>query len=140
MNLTARQAKFVASYQINHSATESAVNAGYSVKTAGPIGCRLLKNPKIINELEKWRVKKGMEISKPDYVDMALEDYRSLEVVEPNRPRFLEIVGKTLGHLGQNDGKPQQSLTFNQLNINTADSASSPEELWAITRKLLTDI
>ena len=139
--LTSKQAKFVASYQLTHDATESAKNAGYSAKNAAPQGCRLMKDPEILAELSQWRAKKGQELSKPDFIDMAMEDYRNVEVKEPNRPRFLEIVGKTLGHLGSGiDSRPQQSVTLNQININAIESSASSADLWSLTRKLLSDI
>lgn len=42
--LTPKQARFVAEYQIDQNATQAAIRTGYSAKTAGSIGQRLLKN------------------------------------------------------------------------------------------------
>lgn len=134
-NLTSKQAKFVASYQINHNSTESAKNAGYSPKTADVVGCQLLKNKKIISELEHWRLKKTSEVSKADFVDMALNDYKALDIVEPNKPRFLDIAGKALGYLGANTEQKSQTINnLTQININGAESK---EELWEMTRKMI---
>ena len=113
-NLTSKQAKFIASYQLNHNSTESAINAGYSVKTAPQAGCRMLKNPKIIKELEAWRVKKSKEYSKEDLVDKCMQDYSAVAVEEANRPRFIELTAKLLGHIGNNqDTRPNQTLVIN---------------------------
>ena len=137
MALTSKQAKFVASYQINPNATQSAINAGYPEKTASSMGWQLLKNPKIQLELTNWKSKKAKEFTKEDYIDTALNDYRSLELAEPNKPRFLDIAGKALGYIGANgsDNRPNQSLT---ININNVEINGKPQaELWDLTRKLI---
>lgn len=45
--LTPRQTRFVAEYLIDSNATQAAVRAGYSARTAYSIGCRLLKNVEV---------------------------------------------------------------------------------------------
>ena len=135
MALTSKQAKFVASYQITHNSTQAAINAGYPAKSAPSIGCQLLKNKKIITELEAWKAKKASEITKEDFVDLAISDYKALKVEEPNKPRFLDIAGKALGYIGANgQEKPQTINNLTQININGAEKQS---ELWEMTRKLL---
>ena len=47
MSLTARQARFVDEYLIDLNATQAAVRAGYSKKTAGQVGFENLKKPEI---------------------------------------------------------------------------------------------
>ncbi len=47
MPLTPKQAAFVAEYLVHHNASEAARRAGYSVKTAGQIGEKLLKKAEI---------------------------------------------------------------------------------------------
>ncbi len=49
--LTARQARFVEEYLIDLNATQAAVRAGFSVKSAGEIGSRLLKNVNVSQAL-----------------------------------------------------------------------------------------
>lgn len=49
--LNERQKRFIEYYIQTGNATESAIKAGYSAKTAGVNGCNLLKNPKIRNAL-----------------------------------------------------------------------------------------
>ena len=138
MALTSKQAKFVASYQLNHNSTQSAINAGYPAKSAPSIGCQLLRNPKVIAELDAWKAKKASEITKEDFVDLALNDYKSLELTEANKPRFLDLVGKTLGYTAT---KQDAGIINNTLNIqlnNTVDQKSlSPAQLWEEARRLL---
>ena len=132
--LTSKQSKFIASYQITGNGTQAAINAGYSEKSAPTLACQLLANPKVKAQLEAWKAKKTSECTKDDFVDLALSDYKNLEITEPNKPRFLDIAGKALGYIG-----PQNipSVTNNtQINI-TLTGNETQEQLWAMTRKLL---
>lgn len=54
-NLNERQAAFVRQYTIDPNATQAALKAGYSEKTAHAMGCRLLKNVKVKKELARLR-------------------------------------------------------------------------------------
>lgn len=137
MALTSKQAKFVSAYQLTHDSTKSAINAGYSEKSAPAIGCQLLANPKIKAELDAWKTKKTAEITKEDFVDLAIGDYKALNIDEPNKPRFLDIAGKALGYLGVNgqEQRPNQSLTIN--NISLSNNSDNPNELWDTARRLL---
>ena len=47
MSLNSRQMRFVREYLIDANATQAAIRAGYSRKTAGAIGCENLKKPEI---------------------------------------------------------------------------------------------
>lgn len=51
MGLNEKQKRFCEEYIIDLNATQSAIRAGYSEKTAGSIGQRLLKNVEIQNEI-----------------------------------------------------------------------------------------
>lgn len=53
--LTDRQRNFCYCYYENFNATQAAIKAGYSEKTAAEQGCRLLKNVKVKEFLEKLR-------------------------------------------------------------------------------------
>lgn len=135
MRLTSKQERFIASYKITENAKQSAINAGYSVKSAEQIGSQLIHNPRIVAELDAWRASKREEVTKEDYIDLAMKDYRSLDAVEPNKPRFLEIAGKTLGYIGSNsDQKGQTINNLTQINISGGESQS---QIWDLTRKLL---
>ncbi len=47
MSLTARQQRFVNEYLLDLNATQAAVRAGYSARTAGAIGCENLTKPQV---------------------------------------------------------------------------------------------
>lgn len=49
--LSGKQAAFVREYLIDLNATQAAIRAGYSAKTAGAVGHELLKKPDIANAL-----------------------------------------------------------------------------------------
>ena len=138
MALKPKMTAFIASYKLTGNATEAAINAGYSAKTAPSAGCRLLKNPKIVLELDKWKAEKSQLLSKDDFIDMALNDYKAVDVTEANRPRFLQLAGEFAGYRGNNGGeqRPNQSLTINNIAL-TATDVSNPNELWDVARKLL---
>ncbi|MBO4938891.1 MAG: terminase small subunit [Oscillospiraceae bacterium] len=53
MALTEKQARFVAEYLVDLNATQAAIRAGYSEKTAYSIGQRLLKNVEIQKATQK---------------------------------------------------------------------------------------
>ncbi len=129
------EAQFIAGIKTGLSPTESAKNAGYSIKSASQIGSQLMKKPKIINALQLWKDSKREAISKEDYVDMALNDYKSLELTEANKPRFLDIAGKALGYIGagQQDNRPNQTLNINLL------PGQDKDTLLANVRRLLAD-
>lgn len=53
MALTAKQAKFVAEYAVDLNATQAAIRAGYSEKTAYSQGSRLLKDVEVQHALQQ---------------------------------------------------------------------------------------
>lgn len=57
--MTERQKRFVAEYLIDLNATQAAIRAGYSVKTAGSIGDENLKKPEINSAIAKEMAKRS---------------------------------------------------------------------------------
>lgn len=68
--LTPKQQKFVAEYLIDLNATQAAIRAGYSAKTAKEQAARLLTNANIAAELEKRRgkIQKKLEITQESII------------------------------------------------------------------------
>lgn len=56
--LTPKQEKFVAEYLTDLNATQAAIRAGYSEKTAFVQGCKLLSNPKLASILQERQSKR----------------------------------------------------------------------------------
>lgn len=83
IELTAQQERFCQEYIIDLNATQSAIRAGYSVKTADVQGCRLLGNVKVqarIAELNSERIERVQ--TKADYVLNRLLEIDSLDVAD----------------------------------------------------------
>ena len=132
--LTNKQSKFVDAYIKLNNGPQAAISAGYSAKSAQIEACRLLKHPGILLEIDNWRKTKRIEITKTDFVDMAISDYKQLDVTEPNKPRFLDLAGKVMGYIGNNNDNPSTITNNTQINIKVD---ASQIDLWQLTRSLL---
>lgn len=86
--LPPRQARFVAEYLIDDNATQAAIRAGYSAKTAAEQGCRLLRNVQVAAAIQGRRqevaTKLGVraeqvieELARVGFADMA--DYLKID-------------------------------------------------------------
>lgn len=64
MALTAKQQRFVEEYPKDWNATQAAIRAGYSEKTAGVIGRENLQKPLIAEAIEKkrWEIAKAANL------------------------------------------------------------------------------
>lgn len=82
MSLTPKQARFVEEYLVDLNATQSAIRAGYSAKTAGQAGERLLRNVEIAAALQEAQAKRSerTEITQ----DMVLQRWWQLANVDMN--------------------------------------------------------
>lgn len=81
--LNQKQERFVAEYLIDLNATQAAIRAGYSPKTAGSQGFDLLKKPEIQAAIDAARQKTAdkLEISR----ERVLAEYAKLAFVDPRR-------------------------------------------------------
>ena len=136
--LTAKQSLFIEAYKSTGNLKQAVIQAGYSPRSDGSLAVeanRLLKNPKISLELANWKLKKAKDLTKDDYVDIAMGVFKGGEFKEePSRVRGLELVGKTLGYVGNDGGsRPNQTLNM-QINVTGSEL---PPELWELTRKLI---
>src|SRR5690606_6710381 len=59
MALTAKQRRFVEEYLVDLNATQAAIRAGYSKKTAGQIGDENLKKPQIASAIHEAQAKRS---------------------------------------------------------------------------------
>jgi phage terminase small subunit len=59
MTLTAKQERFVGEYLLDLNATQAAIRAGYSEKTAAAVGHENLRKPKIAARIEEARAKRA---------------------------------------------------------------------------------
>lgn len=96
--LTARQQRFVEEYLVDNNATQAAIRAGYSEKTAKQIGSRILTNVDIAAEIQARRavVSEKLEITQErvlqelaaigfadvsDYVTVTTEQARGIDPI-----------------------------------------------------------
>lgn len=60
--LTAKQQQFVREYLIDFNATQAAIRAGYSEKTAAQTAARLLRNVKVLAEIQRLGQKSAQKL------------------------------------------------------------------------------
>jgi len=136
--LTTKQNRFITAYKELGDANQACIVAGYSPKSANIEASRLLRNVKIVQELDNWRKERQKEFRKEDFIDYALKDYNSLEVTEPNKPRFLQLAGQAVGIIGNNDFRSPSITNNTQINVNIEQvNALLPSDKWENVRKLL---
>jgi phage terminase small subunit len=81
--LTAKQQRFIAEYLVDLNATQAAIRAGYSAKTAEVIGFENLRKPKIQAEIDKAMSHRSerTEITQ----DRVLKEYARLGFFDPRK-------------------------------------------------------
>ena len=96
--LTATQERFVLEYLRSLNATQAAIKAGYSAKTAEAIGSRLLRNVKVSTAIETGRqaTAEKLQISREELIRQAKA---IMDGDGPARDRLKanELIGKYLG-------------------------------------------
>lgn len=106
MALTNKQKRFVEEYLIDMNATQAAIRATYSEKTAYSIGIENLKKPEIQEALQEAMQKRSdrtqitqdrvlEELAKVGFKKAA--DYADAELKYGNKIKALELLGKHLG-------------------------------------------
>lgn len=101
MALTPKQQRFVQEYLIDLNATQAAIRAGYSVKSADKIGSQLLGKAGVSQAIEaaQTRRKERTELTQDWVVERlrAEADDHSEDATHSARIRALELLGKHLG-------------------------------------------
>lgn len=71
MSLSAKQQRFVAEYLVDLNATQAAIRAGYSVKTAYAIGAENLRKPQIAHAIavERAKIAGRLEITQANVIE-----------------------------------------------------------------------
>ncbi len=132
--LTGRQEKFCREYVIDYNATQAAIRAGYSEKTAGSTGAENLKKPNIlarVRELQAeqakrlcvsadWVVMQWVEVYKRcmQAEPVMIWDYEEKCKVHSGEYTFdskgaltaLEMIGKHLGMFKEDKGSSEQKV------------------------------
>ena len=95
--LTPKQQRFCEEYLIDLNATQSAIRAGYSEKTADVIGCENLAKPNISQEIARLVQKRSDSLNiDTDWVLRELVDIHTAQKSEAPQHalRSLELIGK----------------------------------------------
>lgn len=142
-------ALFVQAYLLTNNAAESVRRIGYTGKNARIMGYKLVNNPRIKAEIQRFQAKQTVivtdaveqklttqlkTITKDDFVAKALSDYESLDVKEPNRMRALDLAGRGAGILGNNAPVTNNNT---QINIKGDVTMMSAPDKWAALRALM---
>lgn len=93
-----KRSKFIAEYLLCGNATEAAMKAGYSRKTAYSQGQRLLKNVEVMNEIKESqeRVKQDAEVKLKEVV-LQIKEIALNSQSEAIRLKALDMLMKHLG-------------------------------------------
>lgn len=97
--MTAKQETFAIEYLKDKNATQAAIRAGYSKKTAASIAWELLEKPDIkefIRQKQEEAVKNA-EISIDWVVNQCKEIAQNILAKDADKLRALELIGKYLG-------------------------------------------
>lgn len=83
MALNQKQQRFCEEYMIDLNATQAAIRAGYSVKTANEQGARLLANVSVSREIERLRAIQSRRTGIT--ADRVLQELAKIAFVDPSR-------------------------------------------------------
>lgn len=106
MALTPKQQRFVDAYLINPVATQAAIEAGYSEKTAYSIGCENLSKPEIKKAIEKGNQErsKRTEVTKDKVLKeiannafKVASDLTDSEMKHSSKAKYLDMLCKCMG-------------------------------------------
>jgi len=99
--LNDKQAAFVREYLADFNATQAAIRAGYSAKTAGQIGHELLKKPEVQQRLREFQQKAAEKTeTEAEWIRRRLKEEATdfTEFASQSaRVRALELLGKING-------------------------------------------
>lgn len=102
MKLTAKQQRFIEEYLIDLNATQAAIRAGYSEKTAYAIGEENLRKPVIKAEIERLQAETSikLQVTKETLINDLLT-IKDLCLTNPrvthNSIKAIEVISKMLG-------------------------------------------
>jgi phage terminase small subunit len=114
--LTAKQDKFVREYLIDKNATQAAIRAGYSPRSAGNIGKAILRNPTVSRVLDKQlnAVQKEAAVDAAWVLKQLKEVAAQDDVASGTKVRALELMAKHFGMLQDNINLKTDGLSSEQ--------------------------
>ncbi len=93
--MNSKQQRFVEEYLVDHNATQAAIRAGYSEKTASSIGHENLRKPEIAAAIaaEQARLRRKVEVS----VERLTEELEEIRVLAMEKGQCSAAVQATMG-------------------------------------------
>ena len=112
--LTPKQERFCEEFLKDRNATQAAIRAGYSKKTAGSIGDENLKKPEIRQKIEssEKQISEHIRMTVDEWAREVSEIARSKRAKESDRLKAYDMLGK---HIGAYDRKEDNSEALSKL-------------------------
>lgn len=142
--LNSKQKRFCKEYVIDNNATQAAIRAGYSKKTANEQGARLLVNVSIKEEIKKLQKKTSdklditNEMITKEFAKIAFSSFRHLHNTWIERKEFEQLTKDNpdiLDCVQEIDTKIQKKI-FNEYNDNSGKFEKVPYEIEFVKLKL----
>jgi phage terminase small subunit len=113
--MTPKQAAFVQFYLVDMNATQAAIKAGYSERSAQVTGSKLLSNPMVRKELERGRtaLAEQTNITKESLVSDLHAEFKAALGRQPQAAaRLGELLARMLGFIDDNPQPAQQLVNL----------------------------
>lgn len=129
MALTNKQQRFVEEYSVDSNATQAAIRAGYSERTAEVQGHQLLNKTLVFAAIQEQRriVSEAVNITAEDVLKIFAREADAGDKSEPNsaRVRAAELLGKSLGMFveRQEHGRPGDFAGLSEAELNSKINA-----------------
>ena len=124
--LTAKQRAFVREYLLLRNATQAAINAGYSEKTARAMGCENLTKPNIV------RLIKAKEKKLDDAVEFGIKEWRQdlINIARADIGDFMDITPTSISLKdGINDMPPEKRRLIAEASENITQGGVGSQRL-----------
>ncbi len=128
--LTPKQKLFIKEYLIDFNATQSAIRAGYSKKTAGSIGSENLSKPEIISALRK---EVGAKIEKiDDLSDKIIQELKKIAFADIKDYLSFDENGVTFHDSNEVDGTVINEVS----SVTTSQGSNGKTEITRVQHKM----
>ena len=122
MALNPKQQRFVDEYLVDSNATQAAIRAGYSVKTAHAIGHENLRKPEIADAIaqKQAKISNKLEITAEGLIrdTVKIKDAAMSDAVYPSALKAVEMLGRTL-----QDANPFVEQVNNKITLETNEDS-----------------
>jgi len=141
MNLTGKQQKFVNEYLLDYNATQAALRAGYSPKTAYSIGNENLKKPEIIEavrqktmdsaevlanltDIAKGNITDLMDVTTSGFtLELMYKNQQGELVIKPQSKLIKKIKQKVTTILGKKQSDEDREIVETEIELYSAQEA-----------------